>query len=342
MRQPVLSQRRRASWSRRHQRSSLAAGIAVRQRRRRGAGRRRSTSPTDGGKSCFTTTPNKPPCDAGERVDVTIQTGDKVTWDFDGARHARTTSPPVPNAVDPAGRRVEGHARHPDHLRSSGTDSRHVRQGRRLPRSSARSHPGMDGTITVEGEPVETPTPTRRRRRRATTDSRPRRRRVTAAATATATPDDHTTTPAPGHASRPRTPRRRACSARASRRVAAGAQLRFWLSEPATVVDRSCAQGLEVVRHRRDRAGARGHALVRPAHQARSSAAPTRSSCAPVDAMGNKGAGGRQDAEGQVSRLPRHPPTPGRGATSCATASARSRCCAPSPPRARCAAASPR
>src|SRR6185295_19107838 len=39
---------------------------------------------TDGLKPCFSTVA-KPSCTTGERADVTIQTGETVTWDFNGS-----------------------------------------------------------------------------------------------------------------------------------------------------------------------------------------------------------------------------------------------------------------
>ena len=65
-------------------------------------------------------------------------------------------------------------------------------------------------------------------------------------ATAAATPDDHTSTPAPGHASAKDTeaPRLQRASIK---RVAAGAQVRFWLSEPATVTINTRRKGSRTV-----------------------------------------------------------------------------------------------
>ena len=68
-------------------------------------------------------------------------------------------------------------------------------------------------------------------------------------------------------------------------------QLRFWLSEPATVVDRARAQGSRtVVRRSATVQAPAGTRSVRAAQQARSRGHATRVELRAADAMGNKGA----------------------------------------------------
>lgn len=160
-----------------------------------------------------------------QNADVTIQTGDTVTWTFQGQGHNVVSS----NASD-KDPRWEPYAQ--------------PGQFEIAPPGAAYSftfyksgsydyicslHPNMEGTVTVNGEdkeiPTGTPTPS-----------------PTATATPTATPttqpsppdDDHTTTPAPGtSATVDRTrPRLSRVKARGIRR---GARIRFRVSETATV-----------------------------------------------------------------------------------------------------------
>ena len=57
----------------------------------------------ESGGPCFTTTQNKPACDAGEKPNVTIQTGDTVTWNFDGdgVVSVHNAEAPLANASTP-------------------------------------------------------------------------------------------------------------------------------------------------------------------------------------------------------------------------------------------------
>jgi plastocyanin len=229
---------------------------------------------------CFTKTPGKAACDPGERVDLQITTGDKVTWDFDGSTNVHNAYPQSPNPSDPPD--ADWNARKPA-LVSSGTDEwTFGKPG--VYRFVCQAHATMVGTITVTGAAVETPTPT-----------------ATATATATAIPtssptptptassDDHTTTPSPGHASSATDTQAPSLQGVSVKRVAAGARVRFSLSEPATVsvtIKRKGAKRSTASVVVQAPAGTRAF-VVRTKALKRGTYTVT---LAPVDAMGNKGA----------------------------------------------------
>jgi plastocyanin len=237
------------------------------------------------GGPCFTATPNKPACDAGEKPSVTIQTGDSVTWDFTGTASGSLHNAMATNDVagDPEWKKYSSPYSPAKPSRTFNAPG--------VYEFKCSVHAQMTGTITVEGDPVEgTPTPT------ATATASPTETPTalpttsptpTATASATATPDDHTSTPAPGHA-----PAKDADAPRLQgvsvKRVTAGAQLRFWLSEPATVSIAFVRKGAKspatstVVQAP---AGTRAFVLRSKALKKGTYTV----SLAPVDAMGNKG-----------------------------------------------------
>jgi plastocyanin len=260
----------------------VAAGIAVASVA--GAAQDVTVYTAESGGPCFTTTANKPACDAGEKPTVTIQTGEKVTWDFTyappGQFHNAAATNDVPG--DPAWKTYAG--------AYNGTYSRSFN----APGTFAFKcsvHPAMTGTIVVEGEPVEgTPTPsaTATGTPTATATAQPTTS-PTPTASPSATPDDHTRTPAPGHASSAKDAEAPRLQSVSVKHVASGARVRFWLSEPATV-------SIGVVRK-----GAKppvSSAVVQAPAGTRSFVLRTRAlkrgtytvTFAPVDAMGNKGA----------------------------------------------------
>src|SRR4051812_13418362 len=51
---------------------------------------------------CFTTVAHKPACDPGEHPEVTIRTGQTVTWDFGGATQPHNAESKNAVAADPA------------------------------------------------------------------------------------------------------------------------------------------------------------------------------------------------------------------------------------------------
>jgi plastocyanin len=200
----------------------LATGAAVAGAGVAGADESTTIFVSDVGGNCFTKDPGNPAC--GADPTVTIETGDTVTWDFTGS--GATHNVADGDAVPPTW--MSAFVTSGTHSRTYGTPGtyRFICQAHSLV---------MKGTVIVEGAPVQTPTPT-------PTPSPTPTPTPTATTTATATAtavvspsgDDHTVTPAPGHAgikdaAAPRL-------ARASvKRTAGGTRVRFWLSEPATV-----------------------------------------------------------------------------------------------------------
>jgi hypothetical protein len=182
------------------------------------------------GLPCFTKTQGAANCGGGGSVDLTVETGDTVTWNFDGAASIHNSAAAPKDASSPVDAAWDAHTKTP--YVSSGTQSWTFGKAG-VYKFVCELHPTMFGTITVEGAEVETPTPT------ATPTVTPTATPTfsatpTATASPTATPDDHTSTPAPGHGSAKdaEAPRLQRASVK---KVAAGAQLRFWFSEPATV-----------------------------------------------------------------------------------------------------------
>jgi plastocyanin len=182
------------------------------------AGAKQSTTIyiSESGGPCFTTQPGNPPC--GARPEVTIQTGDAVTWDFAGGTGIGH------NVAD--GDRPINEARWKSDFLTSGTYS-HTYGVAGTYRFVCQAHAGMEGTVIVEGETVETPTST-------PADTPAPSPTPTPTAAPSMPPDDHTRTPAPGRGAKdavaPRARTMRLTGGRASVKV------RFWLSEPATVV----------------------------------------------------------------------------------------------------------
>jgi plastocyanin len=231
---------------------------------------------------CFTSTPNKSECDPGEKPSLTIQTGDTVTWDFAGTTTYHNAAGNNDVAADPGWKTFSSPyspAKPQRQFNSPGVYE-----------FKCTVHVQMTGTITVEGDPVEgTPTPTET----ATPDPSETAQPVPTTSpaptpTATATPDDHTSTPAPGHASAKDTEAPRLQSA-SVKRVAAGAQLRFWLSEPATVsisFVRKGAKSSAASTVVQAPAGTRSFVLRSKVLKKGTYAVSLK----PVDAMGNKGA----------------------------------------------------
>jgi plastocyanin len=237
-------------------------------------------------KPCFTLTQNATTCGAGGPVDVTIQTGETVTWNFDGdgVVSVHNAEAPLTNASTPPDSAWDGNTNRP--YVSAGEQSWTFGKAG-VYKYVCELHDSMTGTITVEGAEVETPTPT------ATASATPT---VSATATAaptfaatpppTATPDDHTSTPKPGHAAKDTTvPRVQRVSLK---RVKAGARVRFWLSEPATVsiaLVRKGAKSSAASTVVQAPAGRRSFVLRTKALRRGTYTA----TLAPVDAMGNKG-----------------------------------------------------
>jgi plastocyanin len=174
------------------------------------------------------------PCTDGERAEVTIETGEVVTWDFN-------TGSSMHNVVS-----TNDVAEDPDWtnwsigFNSSGTYPRQFMHPGTY-EFVCQVHTGMAGTVTViQGQGTATPIPTQT----ATPTPTP-----TPSATPTPTPtpqaststDDHTTTPAPGHGAKDTVaPRVQTMRLRARAREV---EVRYWLSEPATVTITATRRG---------------------------------------------------------------------------------------------------
>ena len=168
--------------------------------------------------NCFTTSSSKPDCTA-TNGDVAIETGDSVTWNFagSGVNHNAAADNDVP--ADPAWKTYS--------TPFSTTDSytrEFTKPGTYL--YLCQAHSGMEGTITVTGDPIETATPTST---------------ATSTATPSATPstqpsDPGTNTPPPtGGTADAVKPTLRRIGATGKRR---SVKVSFRLSESATVVIR--------------------------------------------------------------------------------------------------------
>jgi plastocyanin len=181
----------------------------------------------NGATPCFSTVAGN--CAPGSG-DVTIETGDTVTWNFSASADQyhnaapTTTNPSTPPNAAWTGRKPM--------LQQGGSQSWTFGEPG-VYRFYCQAHASMVGTVTVEGEPVETPTPTPTPTPSPTPTPTPTVA-ATASPTPTATGDDHTVTPAPGKAGiKDSTPPR--LQSTSIKRVAGGVRVRFWLSEPATV-----------------------------------------------------------------------------------------------------------
>jgi plastocyanin len=240
-----------------------------------------------GGRFCFTETSGKALCDVGEHPRVTIKTGETVTWNYAGStniHNVAAVSPAVDGAPDWFTSSTPGQYFATSFV-STGTQERTFNVPGTYEFVCQAHAPAMAGTIVVEGDEVEgtpTPTPTATATATAIPTSSP-----TPTASPTATPDDHTSTPAPGHASVKDSVAPRLQSA-SLKTVAGGTQVRFWLSEPATVAIKLVRKGSKTsVAAKVVQAPAgtrslvlRGHALKKGTYTA---------TLAPTDAMGNKG-----------------------------------------------------
>jgi len=171
------------------------------------------------------------PC--GDAPVVTIRTGEKVTWNFSGAVATNQYHNAAAKSSTPAN--AAWNARLPQNDIQVGGTQEFTFGAAGTYEFKCGLHASMTGTVIVEGEQVETPAPSETP---TTTQTATATATATFAATmppsATATPDDHLTTPAPGKGAPKDTeaPRLQDVS---FKRVAAGAQLRFWLSEQSTL-----------------------------------------------------------------------------------------------------------
>lgn len=223
---------------------AVVAGVSV-----AGAAQDATVYISEGG-PCFTTVANKATCDANERADVEIQTGESVTWDFAGTANGNLHNADATNDV-PADPSWKNYTSSPYNANASRTFN-----SPGVYTFVCGIHPAqMVGQVTVVGDPVvtatptATPSPTPTPIATPTPTPTPTPTAVAAALTPTPTPtpDDHTTTPAPGHASSAKdteAPRLASASAKAQRE---GVRVRFWVSEPATVAVTARRRGSKTV-----------------------------------------------------------------------------------------------
>jgi plastocyanin len=166
------------------------------------------------------------PCTDGERADVTIETGEVVTWDFNtgSSMHNVVSTNEVP--ADPAWTNWSVD------FSSSGTYQRQFMHPGTY-EFVCQVHTGMAGTVTViEGDGTATPIPTQTATPTPTPTATATPAPTVQATTSTST-DDHTQTPAPGHGAKDKVaPKVQTMRLRARARELS---IRFWLSEPATV-----------------------------------------------------------------------------------------------------------
>ncbi len=203
--------------------AAVVAGAGV-------AGAKQSTTIyiSENGGQCFTLQSGNPPC--GAKPAVTIQTGDTVTWDFAGGTGLGH------NAAD--GDRPFGQERYKSDFKTSGTYSYTFGVAGTYKFVCQAHTPAMEGTITVEGDPVETPTPTATPTPTPTSTASPTPTATVQASTAT---DNHTQTPAPGHGAKDTVaPKVQTMRLRARAREL---DVRYWLSEPATVTITATRRG---------------------------------------------------------------------------------------------------
>jgi plastocyanin len=166
---------------------------------------------------CYSTSATATTCAVGEQGDVSIATGDSVTWHITSSGHNAASSNDV--AADPA---WTGYA-----SAFSPGDYTYTFSQPGSYQFICEAHPGqMKGTITVTGDPVGTPTATAT----ATATVTP-----TATATATTQPGGGGQTPAPGGTSDKTRPTVRSLQLKALKHAA---RVTFRLSENATVTIR--------------------------------------------------------------------------------------------------------
>jgi plastocyanin len=166
---------------------------------------------------CFSTSATNTDCAANERGDISIATGDSVTWHVDGpTAHNAAAANDVP--ADPTWKDYTG-----NFVNNGGSDSRSFTQPGDYD-YVCQAHDSMKGTIHVTGAPTGTPTPT-----------------PSSTATATPTPTPTTQpsgggqTPPPGGIADTVKPTVRSIKLKAQHRAA---RVTFTLSENATVTIR--------------------------------------------------------------------------------------------------------
>jgi plastocyanin len=169
------------------------------------------------------------PCTPQERADVTIEEGETVTWDFDTGTGYHNVASSNAVAADPEWEEWDGP------FQNTGSYSRQFLAAG-VYEFVCEAHPGMEGSVTVvegDGSPTPIPTATPTPTPTPTPTATPTATATSTAAASTAT-DDHTLTPAPGHGAKDAVAPRLQTMRVTGR--AGSVKVRFWLSEPATVV----------------------------------------------------------------------------------------------------------
>jgi plastocyanin len=206
----------------------LAAGAAVAVVGVAGAAEEQRASATiyvsEGAGPCFTTVAGKSACEPGEHARVTIQTGETVTWDFNGATPTHNAKAANEQAADPGWKAFS--TEYP----TTGARSRRF-DAPGVYEFVCLAHSAMKGTITVEGEGTVTPTPTPTATPTETATATPT---PVPTVSPTATPDDHTSTPKPTGG--PKDDVAPQVGGIATSAVTGGVRVRFTVSENATVL----------------------------------------------------------------------------------------------------------
>ena len=169
---------------------------------------------------CFSTVPAAAQCATGERAEVAIETGETVTWHFDGSTTPHNAAADNDVPADPTWKDFAGE------FVTTGSYSRTFNQPGAY-EFVCQAHPGMEGTIQVTGDPVETPTPTPTQTATPTATPTP---------TPTTQPGGGNPTPSPGGGQTDTVkPTVRSVKLK---KVKRGAHVTFTLSEAATVTIR--------------------------------------------------------------------------------------------------------
>jgi plastocyanin len=175
---------------------------------------------------CFSTVASASACATDETAEIDIETGDTVTWHFNGGTDGAPGLPHNAAATDSSWK-VPADGSFPSQGEGSHTFTEPGDY-----EFLCQVHPGtMLGIVHVTGDPIETPTPTPD----PPSSPTPTPPAATATPRPTPTPDDHTTTPAPSGGSDNDKPAIRRVKVTGLRRAA---RVRFWLSEPASVTIR--------------------------------------------------------------------------------------------------------
>jgi plastocyanin len=196
---------------------------------------------------CFSTVASAPACETGETADVEIETGDTVTWHFDGGAAQNHNAQDATDLTNPAWKVPAS-----GFVNTGAYPYRFTQPG--VYEFVCLAHlTTMTGTVTVTGDPIPTETPS--------PSPSP-----TPSATPTPSPTPspgggaHVVTPRPGgsaDATRPTVGRVRTKALRRAVRV------RFTLSEPATVTVRVTRRGSrKVLKSARVQAGAGTRAVT--------------------------------------------------------------------------------